>query len=47
MTSQEIFDKLIGMGCHSTDISDAFEQQIRFGLSDRDLERYDDALLAS
>jgi hypothetical protein len=25
MTSREIFDKLIGMGCHSTDISDAFD----------------------
>jgi hypothetical protein len=25
MTSREIFDKLIGMGVHSTDISDAFD----------------------
>jgi hypothetical protein len=25
ITSREIFDKLIGMGCHSTDIRDAFD----------------------
>jgi hypothetical protein len=25
MSSREILDKLIGMGCHSTDIRDAFD----------------------